>query len=209
MSLTSLLRAIYILGLAASVTACTNDVLIPIPPHTPSSAPSALSRVAARTVEVRVEETKLAHNPVGLIFLPRGSALFFSEPGPDEVVANALRSELRAAGHTVVFGPRFGIEVDVAPIKLKGRLNAFDMNFEGSKLFGSVDVWIDVFRRGREARVYYAVYEAECEVALPQDTKIVEAHQLDSEIGRLFSACVGDIARRFRDDTAMAQALGG
>ncbi len=209
MSLTSLLGAVYALGLAGSLAACGNDVLIPIPPHPANPAPSALSRVAATTVEVRVEVTKLSHNPIGLVFLRRGSELFFSEPEPDEVVANALRAELRAAGHTVVFGPRF-IEVDVAPIKVKGRLSWFEMNHpEGSKLTGSVSISISVFRRGREEKVYSTDYEARCEVPLSQDIEVVEAQELHSAIGQLFSACVGDIARRFRDDPAMAQALGG
>ena len=199
-----LYRTLYVSAIVVLLTACAGpagDVVVRIPPHVASSTPSLLSRAASTTVDVRdIRETAGTGVLPGRIGerktignLSLGAVTI--TPVPGEVVTDALKSELRAAGHRVA--------ADGASVVIDGTIQRFDLRTDVTALYwdiiGTTAVLVNVRSDGRSAN---GQYTATCK----ERTYVWPTGDL---IAQVISACVDDIARQFREDAAVVHALGG
>ena len=200
-----LLRILCALGLAACLAACASavsDVAVPVAPHAAAaSAASALARIPSTTIDVRD-----LHEPGGTGVLPGrigerktigdiSMGLVSVNPPPGQLVGDALRAELKAAGHRV--------GRDGATGTIDGDIRQFDIRTPATALYwdviGTAIVSITATSGGRSAS---GQYTASCS----ERTYIWPSSDI---IARVVGACVENIARQFRDDPTIATALGG
>lgn len=186
----------------ACLTACAGvqDVVVHIPPHVPSAGPSALSGIPPTVVDLRTFQ-----QPTGTGVLPGrigerktigdvSMGLVTAAPAPDQVVTDAIKAELVAAGHHVTTG---------AAVMLDGEIERFDLHTNVTVLYWDVvgTVIVKLAAHGtRQSAI--GVYDAVCS----ERTYLWPGGEL---IAHVLSLCVDDIARQFRNDAAVARALGG
>ncbi len=200
-----LLRILGALGLAACLSACASavsDVTVPVAPRRAAvSGTSALAKIPATTIDVRD-----LREPGGTGVLPGrigerktigdiSLGLVSVKPPPGQMVGDALRAEVKAAGHRV--------GRDGATATIDGDIRQFDIRTPATALYwdvmGTAIVSITATSGGRSAS---AQYTASCR----ERTYIWPSSEI---IARVVGACVDDIARQFRDDPTIVAAMGG
>jgi uncharacterized lipoprotein YajG len=194
---------IVLLCLAAvSLAACAGvqDVVVHVAPHMAPSGPSALSSVTPTTVDVGMlaeqhgtgllpgrigERTTIGDVSMGTVSLA---------PAPEQLVTEALKAELVAAGHRAATG---------GPAVIGGEIERFDVHTDVTALYwdivGTARIAVTV---AKSTRSTVSRYDATCQ----ERTYLWPTGDF---IAQVLGQCIDDIARQFRDDAAAAHVLGG
>lgn len=198
----SLAACVLLVGALGACGGPQGDVTVAIAAHVAQPGPSALSAIGPVAVSVadlseaggtgvlpgRTGERKtLGDLSLGLITVT---------PTPGAIVAEALRAELAAAGAKLV-APGAGAAA------ITGAIRQFSVRTDVTAFYWDiVGTTAATVTATRDGRSHSSDYAATCK----DRTYVYPTGLL---IGQVVRACVGDLARQFRNDAAMARLLGG